>query len=185
MSKIIVVASLCLTLSLPLFSKPTPFLDEYLSEHYQKGFSAWDQNNILQARNHWLRYVELCQRGCGKDKKSQLEEVRFYFEVAGWMLQEGKGVKSKSVIQKIEKKNPPSKRRSKRRPVKKGRTYSQVFRSRAQIESSIKELVGKAHLAHQNGHLEYAHRLYSLALRLNPTSKEIQGKVEMLNKEME
>ena len=131
---------------------------------YISGFWSWKKKNILDARNYWMRYVELCQRSC-----EQAESVRF-FEVQDYLR------KIKNHIPKRQTPEP--------RPIKSKKKWVQSTTKPRNSSQLIDQLDQKAELAILNGQFERALQLYQLGLEINPDSVLLRKKLESLEKKI-
>ena len=144
----------------------------YLDEHYLEGYQAWRGGDIMEARNHWVRFLSFCQRLGDSCDKSRLLEVQHYFQWAGQHLF------PRPVESRTEPKSLPKRKYAKRVPVK-----IKSAPSKRLVQSvSAEKLIKKAQMAENSGQLELALELYQLAQRVSPDSLQIRSHIEHLLK---
>ncbi|OVE75284.1 hypothetical protein BVX98_08040 [bacterium F11] len=146
----------------------------YLEKQYALGLCYWEEGEWTEAKNHWLKYSELCERLCGQDEVDRLFEVRDYLDVVRELMPTSSYL---SEEKKIEKKPAAKKNMMTKSPQD---TFENPQRG-----SFVEELIKKAELAYSHGQPERAMRYFKLGLTLDPSSQLIQTQLDRLKRELD
>jgi hypothetical protein len=153
--------------------------------HYCEGYKAWSHQDFLSARNHWFKYLETRKKMPEGPEDPQGKEVQEFFQLAN--------VPSPAVNvapQSARAFDSLSPHRKKRRTKKKKEESTTPDREKEPVPTinsaaTAAQLTEQAKRVFENGHYEYAKRLYTLASRLDPASVPIQEGLHAVNKELD
>lgn len=166
------------------------------AKYYRDAFQAWFDDDVLEARNSWLKVLAWRENNPALAKESCLEaESLVYYHLATDLLDTKSQLPPAKPIPTAEKPEVESE------PLVKATVMPVLHKAAASPISlppgspkasanslppgSIEDWIGNAEQAYRQGHLERALTLYGIAAKFNGEREDIRNRMNAIRKELD